>query len=250
MAHFRVFIKAVNVMEKVEGEEKNIYNIPNDRAYMSFTNDIVEVINNIVAENEEEVKEKLKVDYPHIFNEKVYNRSSKSEKQFFYARIYELSESQVDCINSGEWVCDSCEQKQLNKFDVPVINYNNKEFCSYECRNNFINKNIDELDSPYYDKGITYIYKITQKSTNKCYIGKTINFPFFRWWNHYQHSTSPFGMELKNSDITDWNFEILEVLENKSDHEVFTIETNYIKLYESNQEEKGFNKQIYTKTHE
>ncbi|MEK6883893.1 MAG: hypothetical protein AABY22_29960, partial [Nanoarchaeota archaeon] len=74
--------------------------------------------------------------------------------------------------------------------------YKNVEFADDEC---FI-----KVDSP------NYIYKCTEKATGKCYVGKTRNAPFFRWWNHLTHSSSPFGIYLRQTKLSDWAFEVLE----------------------------------------
>jgi hypothetical protein len=94
---------------------------------------------------------------------------------------------------------------------------------------------------------VNYIYKITEKKTNKCYIGKTRNAPFFRWWNHLTHSTSPFGIYLRNnSKLSDWTFEVLDILPpNLSDKEVMEVESNYIREY--NSIDNGYNTLISSK---
>lgn len=55
------------------------------------------------------------------------------------------------------------------------------------------------------------IYRITNKKTNLCYIGKTIH-PFaLRWNQHFSYdSDSKFCIEINKSKLTDWKFEILE----------------------------------------
>ena len=87
---------------------------------------------------------------------------------------------------------------------------------------------------------LNYIYKITEKETGKCYVGKTRNAPFFRWWNHLKHSTSPFGLYFQKTKLSGWTFEVLEELpSNISDTEVFKIESSYIAKLDSIK--NGFN---------
>ena len=72
------------------------------------------------------------------------------------------------------------------------------------------------------------VYRITNKNTGKCYIGQTTQ-PFtLRWWQHIAHNgTEKFGGALKESRITDWTFELLEVgidLDNLNDRERYYID--------------------------
>ena len=96
---------------------------------------------------------------------------------------------------------------------------------------------------------LNYIYKITEKSTNKSYIGKTRNAPFFRWWNHLTKSNSPFGKYLKETKLSDWTFEVIEILPaNLNDSDIFKIESSYILKYDTIN--NGFNMVLSNKNAE
>ncbi len=78
------------------------------------------------------------------------------------------------------------------------------------------------------------VHKITEKATGKCYVGKTRNAPFFRWWNHLTHSSSPFGIYLRNTKLSDWTFEVLiQLPADIPDTEVFKVESEYIQKFDS-----------------
>lgn len=217
---------------------------------------------NIDAENKAEVKDFIKKKYPQFFqNQRVYERESKDTAQFFYVVIFPLYKWEINQINEGEWICSQCGHKHENKYiSTPIINdriFPNDLFCKSDdnaCLNAFKKeyyKDIELPDDENYIKKFTptYIYKITEKSTNKCYIGKTRNEPFFRWWNHYKHSSSPFGVYLRKTRITDWKFEVIEILPPEiQDDQVFRLESAFIKKY--NSIENGFNKLISNKKRE
>ena len=56
-----------------------------------------------------------------------------------------------------------------------------------------------------------YIYKISKKSTNEFYVGKTIYVPVFRWGQHLKTERFPLNK------IDDYNFEILEIVKTGDD---------------------------------
>ena len=211
----------------------------------------------IEADNKDEVKKILVSEYPKIFqNDKIYERETKDTAQFFYVIINKLSGYDIEKLNSGSWVCSNCGEVHDNQYlSRPRITYkfgDTKMFCNNDekCYNGYKEKLMSKSDFPddfnYINKNSkNYIYKITEKSSGKCYVGKTKNAPFFRWWNHLTHSKSPFGIYLRETSLCDWKFEIIEILpETASESAVFAKETYWIKYFESTNPEKGFNKTI------
>lgn len=58
------------------------------------------------------------------------------------------------------------------------------------------------------------IYKITNKATEKIYVGKTSQVFTLRWYQHFfQTGTNKFHDAIKTSSLKDWQFEILEIVE-------------------------------------
>jgi len=238
--------------------------------YMGF--DSVDVIREPIIEafDKEEVKKILSLKYPQFFqNGKVYEKETKNDKaQFFYVVIFPLYNHEIKLIEEGEWKCDYCGHIHENKYiSRPLVSrkFEGKIFCSsdYKSGNEIIElpdcyerwkkeiafKDVDLPDDLNYINvdSLNYIYKITEKSSGKCYIGKTRNAPFFRWWNHLKHSSSPFGIYLQTTKLSDWTFEVLEELPaNISDSEIFKIESSYMIKY--NSIEKGYNSVISDKS--
>jgi hypothetical protein len=244
-------------------------------AYKDYTEfsgfDTVEIIREplIEAKDKAEVKQILLEKYPQFFqNGKVYEKETKDQAQFFYVVIFPLYQHEIDLINEGEWKCDYCGHTHENKYISRPLRSNKFEgkiFCSsdYKTGNDIINapdcyekwkkevvfKNCDLPDDLNYINvdSLNYIYKITEKASNKCYIGKTRNAPFFRWWNHLKHSDSPFGIYLRETKLSDWTFEVLEELpSNIADSEVLKLESQYIKNFSSIN--NGFNTVISNKS--
>jgi hypothetical protein len=236
--------------------------------YFGF--DTVEVIREplIEAKDKAEVKQKLLEKYPQFFqNGKVYEKETKDQAQFFYVVIFPLYEHEKKLIEEGEWVCDYCGQVHENKYvSRPLISrkFEGKIFCGndYKTGNDLVSepdcyekwkkevyfKNVEFPDDLNYinESSPNYIYKCTEKESGKCYIGKTRNAPFFRWWNHLTHSSSPFGIYLRQTKLSDWTFEVLEVLPSDiSDSEVFRIESEYTIKF--NSIANGFNSLISNK---
>lgn len=207
--------------------------------------------------DKKQVKEKLIEMFPQFFpNGKVYERESKDQAQFFYVLIYELSAWEIGLINRGEWSCAGCGSTHENRYLVKAYkNYNDNsehEYCNRECFNSHFtarysvegempdNMNFVKASNPF------YIYKITEKETQRCYIGKTKNEPVWRWWDHYKRSVSPFGVYLQGKPISCFTFEVIDILPNSlSDSQVFEIETKWIIKYDSIN--NGFNTTVSSK---
>lgn len=246
LKHFKAFIRVVKSITAKEDSD----------VYFRGGFDSVEIIREplIMAKDKADVKSILLEKYPQFFqNGKVYEKETKDQAQFFYVVIFPLYNHEIMAINEGSWVCDYCGHVHENKYvsrPVESRKFYGKIFCSsdYKTGNNVTNgcyekwktEKFDGVDLPddldyVNEKSPNYIYKITEKSTNKCYIGKTRNAPFFRWWNHLTHSSSPFGMYLRNeTKISDWIFEVIEILPpNTPDEDVFKKESDYIIQFDS-----------------
>ena len=128
-----------------------------------------------------------------------------------------------------------------------------------ECRNNHYdelvntidndNLFIDETDHVGIPKDddyqlVGYIYRITNKNTLKCYVGKTIKPPLFRWWQHLKVDG-----KFERANVSDLVFEVLEIVTYDSVKEkdryksggdkLSSREAHYINLYDCIEE--GYN---------
>lgn len=224
-----------------------VKSINSDSYYNTFASSNIVEERLIDAVDKDDVKRILYAKYPQFFqNGKVYEKETKDNAQFFYVVIFPLHEWEIKLINEGEWTCAYCGQVHDNKYISKPRKYEklfgDALFCKSEddhCLNQYKIKYYEGVELPDEEMFITkyspnYIYKITEKSTGKCYVGKTRNAPFYRWWNHLKHSTSPFGTYLRTTKLSEWTFEVLEELPcDCSDGDVFRIESEYISKFNS-----------------
>lgn len=260
--HNNLYKAFIRVVKSIAFKESN--------EYMGFNT--VEIIREplIEAKDKSEVKAILLEKYPQFFqNGDVYEKETKNDRaQFFYVVIFPLYQHEIELIKEGEWKCDYCGHIHKNKYiSRPLTSrkFDGKVFCGndYKTGNDIVSepdcyenwkkevafKNIDLPDDLDYINvdSLNYIYKITEKTSGKCYVGKTRNAPFFRWWNHLKHSKSPFGIYLRQTKLSQWTFEVLEELpSNISDSDVFRIESEYITKFDSIN--NGFNSLISNKS--
>jgi len=248
---YKAFIRCVKSIQHLKADR----HIPDN--WFTTVNVIVEPL--IIADTKDEVKRILVDLHPQFFqNGKVYERETKDQAQFFYAVIFPLYEWEKNQIAEGEWTGCSCGQVHENKYvSRPTINEKvfgrDKLFCTSEDNNCMMEYKVGNwgttreiVDDATYNGNVVYIYKCTEKSTGKCYIGKTRNAPFFRWWNHLTQSGSRFGCHLRQSKLSEWTFEVLEELPHSVEGRgAELVESKYIILFDSIN--NGFNQVISNK---
>jgi len=103
----------------------------------------------------------------------------------------------------------------------------NKIYCSKDCEDIGISNLIELKEEEEIQKRINEntgihspcIYKIKNKKENKVYIGQTTQYCTFRWYQHFSSSSSSmtkFHEKINKTKITDWEFEVIEIIEKKS----------------------------------
>ena len=135
--------------------------------------DKVEVIKEplIMVKDKNEVKQILLEKYPQFFqNNKVYEKETKDEAQFFYVVIFQLYNYEIDELNKGSWICSECgtihENTYINKPKIDnrllgsdfLFCRSNEPFDygkSY-CYESFLQKKINQTEMP---DDIKYIKK-------------------------------------------------------------------------------------------
>jgi hypothetical protein len=87
------------------------------------------------------------------------------------------------------------------------------DYCCRDCRND---QAAEDADYAGYDAPSGHppvIYRITNKATGLCYIGKTRQAFTLRWYQHFfQGTTTKFHKTIHETPITAWTFEVLEVV--------------------------------------
>lgn len=209
------------------------------------------------AENRELAKEYCKKtygDYPF----KLGKNNKKNGHKYFYLcdsslYWYEYHHEQIYI------TCDYCNKQKTIIGRKNQISNKFGDYCSMECRNkhydelvNTIDNDnlfIDETDHVGIPKDddyqlVGYIYRITNKNTLKCYVGKTIKPPLFRWWQHLKVDG-----KFERANVSDLVFEVLEIVTYDSIKEKYRYksggdklssrEAHYINLYDCIEE--GYN---------
>ncbi len=157
----------------------------------------------------------------------------------FLLSLYEIPEyGQYSFLNEMFKIteCKYCglEYRPVDMFNIKGSSY--AEYCSYDCKdkdreNNFKYEN--------FNVAIPVIYKITQVSTGKIYIGKTIRSFTLRWWEHIKSKEDDkFHTAVKESPIEDFIFQVIETVDTEK-HDILERENYWIDFYNST--EKGFN---------
>ncbi len=86
------------------------------------------------------------------------------------------------------------------------------------------------------------IYKISNKATGMCYVGKTTQIFTLRWYQHFFNSRgTKFHDAIKQHPVTDWMFEVIEIVKIPEDFKdlqqindfIFEREMFYINLFDS-----------------
>lgn len=191
-------------------------------------------------ETKRDVLSKIKEDYPEYFIDKVPQRTANGE--FFFVNVYELSK-EWEKFWTEQIPCKFCGTNPVNRIDIKNNNYSGYYFCCSEHEEKFYENRLAEDVRTYNSRGVVgFIYKITHKKTGKVYIGKTVNHPVFRWFQHFKaHSNSRFHEVMRDSDITDWTYEVLDKLKEGTERDLLALESRYISDYKATDPEFGYN---------
>lgn len=166
-------------------------------------------------------------------NGHIYYRLQESS-QYWYDKIYK----EIDCI------CYTCEKefKMVGTGNV-ITGYDYeskdvKDFCSYDCKN--IHRDLEKEQglgvwvdkSSHIDEDVVgYIYRITNKHSNRCYIGQSVDVPIFRWWSHLTVSDVKEKFEINS--VVDLIFEVVYIVYTNDENSLSYYEQYYIDRFDS-----------------
>lgn len=129
--------------------------------------------------------------------------------------------------------CSTCgsEFRIIDKYNDANCLNKGSEYCSDECKHEA--KLIETVkwneDNVMNGKHIPVIYKITNKKTGLSYIGKTTQAFTFRWYQHFfQLGSTKFHNEIKTTEISDWTFEVIEVVKIPDDTKEYSEADKFI----------------------
>ena len=167
----------------------------------------------VSATDKKEAKTIVEIEYNKKFPLRVLAKDLDSNE--FLLRITEIKDTDFFTKHIFEkQICKICnkEFRRIDLYNDSNVSYKGVLFCSDECNNKHKEKLFEENQSC-----VPVIYKITNKKSNKCYIGQTTQSFTLRWWQHIKWGVSDckFHTKLKNSKLTDWCFEVIEIVESK-----------------------------------
>lgn len=111
--------------------------------------------------------------------------------------------------------CKECGTvfRLIDKYNDPNTETNSHDYCTNACLRAAKFRDIQEFRLVNEGKLPAVIYQVRQRSTGKSYVGQTTQAFTLRWWQHLTHSTGcKFHLALIGSDITDWEFSVIEVI--------------------------------------
>lgn len=230
----------------VDPEYVSVYGNPQNWTFPPVFSGMVE------AENRKEAKEIIDELYGKKFPLRVLNKDLESNE--FLLSIEELKEGSHRLKLFEKRECELCGGGfyVIDKYNDHNEFYKGWNYCSDSCKKEHSEiRHSEYLESREMNgTHIPVIYKITNKNTGKCYIGKTTQ-PFtLRWYQHFYHQKgTKFHEEICKSNLSDWVFEIQEIIEfseelsgklrNERDKFIFERERFWINHY--NSVEDGYN---------
>lgn len=191
----------------------------------------------IEADNKQAAREALEVEYGKKITMRC-KREDVSVKYFMFVRLYEPN-SYWDNFWNARHNCKQCDQEftELEKKKLHDGMYNgSSEFCCLRCQDEYRAQNFVEYsdgEGPY--AGV--IYRITNKITEKSYVGQTTQYFTFRWFQHFKsNNTKKFGIAIKNSHLEDWIFDVLKSVDRQQKNEnadiLNELERHYINKFD------------------
>ena len=195
----------------------------------------------VTAKDRKEAQKIIEQEYNKKFPLRVLSKDLDSNE--FLLKITDMEDNEYLKALFDEIECQECHQKfrRIDLYNDANSGYKGTEYCSDTCKEKSFERRKFEINQSMFNESgnVPVIYKITNKITCKCYIGQTIQSFTLRWWQHFKwgNSDCKFHNAIKNSKLTDWTFEIIDVA--SSEDELNEKEAYYIKKFNSIDE--GYN---------
>ena len=190
-----------------------------------------------MAKDKKEAKKIIEAEYNKSFPLRVLSKDL--DKNEFLLMIQDMTENKYLKALFKERKCKECQSKfrRIDLYNDANSHYKGTEYCSGDCKDKGYERTRYEINGEMFDESgnVPVIYKITNKKTDKCYIGQTIQSFTLRWWQHVKWGKSDckFHQAMKGSKLTDWKFEVIDVVSDGSKEKLDERESFYIKYYDS-----------------
>ena len=203
----------------------------------------------VTATDKKDAKTKIEDEYGKKFPLRVLQKDLDTNE--FLLSIQEMDDKSRFHRLFEERECEVCGDsfRVIDKYNDHNCSNKSPDVCSGKCEGERIKLRQIGWNESQVMKGIhkPTIYKIQNVRNQKVYIGKTTQAFTLRWYQHFfQSSGTKFHEAIKESEITDWVFSVLEFVdidECKAFSEAATIiserEQHYISMF--NSIENGYN---------
>lgn len=170
----------------------------------------------VTAKNKKEAKELICEDYGKQFPLRVLREQLDNNE--FLLSIEEIKPNSHIQRLFEQQSCKQCTTTfyVIDKYNDKNCRNKSPEFCSDKCQEDHRTAHhFKRMDNDLLiGSAMPVIYKITNKVTGMVYIGKTSQVFTLRWYQHFfQFGGSKFHEAIKNSKVTDWLFEVQEIIE-------------------------------------
>lgn len=168
----------------------------------------------VEAEDRKAAKTQVEDEYNRKFPSRVLRKDI--EQHAYLLHIQELHEHDTYLLRRFEdTACKECGAvfKLIDKYNDPNTETTSHDYCTEVCKQVARFREVQEFRLINEGRSPAVIYQVRQKSTGRVYVGQTTQ-PFtLRWWQHLSNPTScKFHSALGSSEITDWEFSVLEVI--------------------------------------
>lgn len=181
------------------------------------------------ALSREAVKEQLMKDVDYMSAVKMRNSKKIPQYERYITNIYELNDRWRE-IWLHQHQCRQCRNAYTKIEKKKYRTGGRDEFCSRTCQAEY-ELRFAPVDIAAYDTAT--VYMITHKPTGLRYIGVTVRWLMQRWWEHIKaDSGSPFHKFVKEHDLSEFTFEVLEVFK-PSEIDPFVRESEYIARFDT-----------------
>lgn len=134
----------------------------------------------------------------------------------YLLHIQQVSETDTYILKRfQDTACKECGVvfKLIDKYNDPNTETPSHDYCTEECKKAARGRELSEFRLVSEGLAPPVIYQVRQKSTGRVYVGQTTQAFTLRWWQHLSNpSACKFHTALKSTDITDWEFSVIEVI--------------------------------------
>lgn len=168
----------------------------------------------VEAEDRKEAKAKIEELYERQFPVRVLKKDLTDHAYLLHIQV--LHEHDTYLLRRFEDTpCKECGTvfRLIDKYNDPNTETTSHDYCTDACLKAARFRDIQEFRLVNEGKLPAVIYQVRQRSSGKSYVGQTTQAFTLRWWQHLTHSTDcKFHAALSGSDITDWEFSVVEVI--------------------------------------